>query len=99
MIIAVIVIIVLGIICIVLGYGCYNVIQQNEALEEQIVFYHGKLSYIREQILQTEIQFKQIDIRGSFEADDEVGTTFKNLRQLHSELTDTIQSTYDTRNN
>lgn len=94
----IIAIILLSALSISLGYGCYNVIKQNETLEEEIIFYQEKLSYIREQVLQTEIQLKEVDIRGSFEADDEVGTTFKNIRQLHTELNDIIQTTYEPRN-
>jgi hypothetical protein len=40
---------------------------------------------------------KELDIRGAFEADDEVGFVFQNIKELSSELTKTVQSTYEYR--
>lgn len=76
-------------------YGCYNLIKQNEALEEQTLFYQSKLDDIRQQVLNTEVQLKEVDIRGSFQSDDEVGFVFERIKEISSELTKTVQSTYD----
>jgi hypothetical protein len=78
-----------------LAYGAYNLTLQNEKLEEVVAFYQGKLDDIRDKVLETEIELKQLDIRGSFEADDEVGFVFKNIKDLSSDLTKTIKETYE----
>jgi hypothetical protein len=91
----IILIIILTAAVFALGYGCYNLIKQNESLEEVVVFYQTKFEEIREKSLQTEIQLKELDIKGSFEADDEVGFVFKTIKDINSELTQTIQTTYE----
>ena len=91
----ILILIVLSLIQIGLGYGCYNLIKQNEALEEATLFYQTKFDVIREKALQTEIQLKELDIKGAFEADDEVGFVFKAIKDISSELNQTIQDTYE----
>jgi hypothetical protein len=93
------IIVITLLICIIaaLAFGCYNLIKQNESLEEATLFYQSKLEEIREKVLQTEVELKELDIRGAFEADDEVGFVFQNIKELSSELTKTVQSTYEYR--
>lgn len=88
------IIVLIGII-IGLVYGCYNLIKQNEALEEATLFYQNKFDEIREKALQTEIQLKDLDIKGAFESDDEVGFVFKSINEISSELNQTIQEAYE----
>jgi len=95
MILAILIIIVLLAAVIALVYGSYNLTVQNERLEEMIIFYQDKIDEIREKALLTEIELKEIDIRGSFEADDEVGFVFKAIKEITNELTQTIQSAYE----
>jgi hypothetical protein len=91
----ILILIVLSLIQIGLGYGCYNLIKQNEALEEATLFYQTKFDEIREKALQTEIQLKELDIKGAFESDDEVGFVFKAIKDISSELNQTIQDAYE----
>jgi hypothetical protein len=94
MVMIITIIVLIGIV-IGLGYGCYNLIKQNEALEEATLFYQNKFDEIREKALQTEIQLKELDIKGAFEADDEVGFVFKSINEISSELNQTIQEAYE----
>jgi hypothetical protein len=57
MVMIITIIVLIGII-IGLVYGCYNLIKQNESLEEATLFYQNKFDEIREKALQTEIQIK-----------------------------------------
>jgi hypothetical protein len=82
---------------VVLAIGCYNLTKQVEILEDELLFYFNKLEDIRKAVLETEIQLKEIDLRGSFEADDEVGFTFKNIKTLSEDLTNTIEAIYEYR--
>ena len=83
----------------ILVYGCLNLIKQVEKLESGVTLiadeYQAVFDDIREKVLQTEIRLKEIDIKGSFEADDEVGFVFKEIIELHTELNQTVQSYYD----
>jgi hypothetical protein len=81
-----------------MGYGMWNLVKQNEDLEETVVYYQDKLDDIRDKVLDTDTRLKDLDIRGAFEADDEVGFVFKEIKELSSDLTKTIESAYEFRN-
>jgi hypothetical protein len=80
-----------------MSYGIWNLVSQNEDLEETVIYYQNRLDEIREKVLDTNIQLKDLDIRGAFEADDEVGFVFKEIQQLSEELTKTVESAYEFR--
>jgi hypothetical protein len=88
-------VILLVIIVAVLGYGCWNLLIQAEQLENQCSMYIDIIGEVRDKVLDVEIQLKEIDIKGSFEADDEVGFVFKEIKQLSAELTDTVNKAYE----
>ena len=87
------------IVIAILAFGCYNLLKQVELLEAGLTTiadeYQVVFDDIREKVLQTEIRLKEIDIKGSFEADDEVGFVFKEIIELHSELNKVVQTYYD----
>ena len=89
----------LSLIVIALSIGCYNLIKTIEKMEDahvtEISEYQELLAEIRYQALQTEARLKDIDIRGSFEADDEVGFVFKDIKEIHSQLTEIITEAYE----
>lgn len=78
-----------------MSYGIWNLVKQNEDLEETVVYYQDKLAEIREKVLDTNTELKDLDIRGAFEADDEVGFVFKEIKQLSEDLTKTVESVYE----
>ena len=94
---AITIIILLLIASIAMGYSIWNLIKQNEDLEETVIYYQTKLSSLRQQVLDMEIQLKEIDIRGSFASDDEVGFVFKEIKEMSSDLTKAIESVYEFR--
>ena len=69
-----IVVLLFGLV-LVLGYGVWNLLKKNEAHED----FDKELLTRVEDILQ---QIRSIDIRGSFEADDEVGIVYKGIRGM-----------------
>ena len=95
---AILIIILLSIIIGILIYPSRNLILQNEQLEESTLFYQNKLDDIREKVLQTQVKLKELDIRGAFEADDEVGFVFQSIIEVSAELTKTVESTYEHKN-
>lgn len=76
-------------------YGIINLLKQVEQLEEQVSFYIDVVDTVREKVLDVQVQLKEIDIKGSFEADDEVGFVFKEIKELADDLTNTINEAYD----
>lgn len=77
--------------------GIKNLLIQVEYLEERVNFYESAFEEIRTQVLNTEIELRELDIRGSFESDDEVGFVFKQIKELSSDLNKTVQSIYESR--
>lgn len=67
-------------------YGNINSIKNIEILEKQIEGYSDEFIRIRAIVIEMRNELKAIDRRGSFEADDEVGIFFKNLKAIVSRL-------------
>ena len=63
---------------IVLFYRGYKLVEQIESYQQR---YLEMEEYATKTFVKMLEQMKQIDIRGSFEADDEVGSVFKELKQ------------------
>lgn len=68
---------------IVLGIGIRNLIKQNEELEDTLA---DVVDGTRIKIENTLQQMRDIDIREVFEKDDEVGSTFEQLKNIIEDL-------------
>lgn len=79
----------------VLIYAIINLVKQTEQLEDQVSYYIDVVDAVREKVLDVQVQLKEIDIKGSFEADDEVGFVFKEIQELVDDLTSTINEAYE----
>ena len=82
----VLIIVILSVLTLLLGYTTYNLLRKNEALEDAIEEQEVVIADVAEKIDSSMAQMKEIDILGSFEADDETGIIFKNLYEIISEL-------------
>ena len=71
--------IVFIIIVTILGFALYNLLKKNEALEDFI-------SKQSEAVNQCDLRLKQIDTKGTFYADDEIGWFFKELQKIQEAL-------------
>lgn len=81
-----ILVIVLGILILVLSYVIYNlnrkVIRQEEILEYQ-VGYLRNVSYL---ISESKIYVEQLDEKGAFRSDDEVGVFFNFMKEIQETI-------------
>jgi competence protein ComGC len=68
---------------LVLLYGVRNLLKQNEQLEDDLT---DTVMDTNQTISDAVQQMKQVDIRGSFESDDEVGSVFESLKQIIEKL-------------
>ena len=69
--------IVLGffvILSLALGYAVYNLLVKQEQLEDWVEDYINKINEVNTKI-------RQIDYKGYFEVDDEVGQVFEQLKE------------------
>lgn len=67
-------------------YGNIKSLQNIELLENQIENFSDELLRLRRIVIDMRNELKAIDRRGSFEADDEVGIFFKNLKTIVNRL-------------
>ena len=81
-------IIILSILVIILGYTTINLMRKNEVAEDIVVNYLQYLDRISRIIEVSEKKIKQVDIKGSFEGDDEVGFFFKTIKDIQNILND-----------
>tara|TARA_R110001599_G_scaffold67850_1_gene191304 strand:+ start:9320 stop:9586 length:267 start_codon:yes stop_codon:yes gene_type:complete len=67
-------------------YIIFNLLRKVENLTEQTEKANADISQIYQDLNTTFSEMKVIDAKGGFEADDEVGTTFKNLKEVIDQL-------------
>ena len=73
---------ILSLLVVVLGFTTFNLLKKNERAEDMISYYEGYMREIDEQIKFIDKRTKEIDTRGTFESDDEVGFFFQRLKLL-----------------
>ena len=75
--------IVLGIVVLTEGYVIWNLIKKTEILEVWVENFTQRIETV-----QTEL--KVIDAKGGFEADDEIGTIFEQIKETVNQLDNLI---------
>jgi len=78
--------IILGIMVVVLGFTTFNLLKKNERQEDILAGYMGYLNKISGIIELSDKKLKEIDHKGSFESDDEIGFFFQSVKQLQEAL-------------
>ena len=73
--------IILGILVLTEGYVIWNLFRKAELLETWVETFTRRIQYIQEDL-------QSIDSTGHFEADDEVGTIFKQIKDTIEQLND-----------
>ena len=82
------IIIILSLIVLVLGFTTYNLLKKNERCEDMINSYENYMKNLSGTIDFTNKKLKEIDAKGSFESDDEIGFFFKEVKILQEMLND-----------
>ena len=70
---------ILGIISLTLSYVVFNLTRKVERLETWIEGYVDRIN-------ETQSTLKEIDDKGTFEADDEIGVVFTSIKEAVDEL-------------
>ena len=66
--------------------GGYLLIRKNNTLEKAIAYQQQYIDAISIIIEDSSNTIQELDARGAFEADDEVGTFFRNLKEIQTVL-------------
>ena len=76
--------IILGLIVITLGFTTFNQMRKVERLETWVEDY-------AQRIQDTKQVLEEIDSKGSFEADDEIGVVFQSIKEAVDEINEITQ--------
>lgn len=81
--------IIIGILTLsvsILGYTTFNLLTKNEKAEDIIVSQQEFIDKVEEHIIFSEKRLKQIDEKGTFRSDDEIGWFFKEVQKIQNKL-------------
>ena len=81
-----IIITILGLLVVILGYTTFNLLRKTEQAEDIIVSYFEYFNLFKETIESSDKRLKEIDERGIFESDDEIGWFFKELKKIQFQI-------------
>jgi hypothetical protein len=82
MIILITISVTLLIISTILFFRGFNLIERIEELEDEVSLYELRNEETKEALESMLEQMREIDLRGSFESDDEVGSVFTQLKTI-----------------
>ena len=78
---------ILGFSVVVLGFTTFNLLNKNEKAEDIIVSYQEHINNLNEAIIKSEKRLNEIDQRGIFQSDDEIGWFFNEVKKIKRNLT------------
>jgi len=82
----IIAIIILSVLVATLGFTTINLLRKNEKQEDILAGYLDYLDKLSRVIEVSETKMKEVDARGSFSSDDEVGFFFQQIKGLQDIL-------------
>ena len=74
-------------IVIVLLYVTRNILMKNEKYEDLVEGYRVFILRFQQQVKESDKRIKEIDSKGAFKSDDEVGYFFNELKKIQDSLT------------
>ena len=79
-------IVLLSILVVTLGFTTYNLLRKNEKQEDILAGYMTYLNKISDTIELSEKKMMEVDAKGSFKSDDEVGFFFEQIKTIQIAL-------------
>ena len=79
-------IIILSLVIVVLLFTTYNLLKKNEKCEDVIKSYENYMINLSNTIDFSNKKLKEVDAKGTFDSDDEIGFFFKTLKYLQEQL-------------
>ena len=80
------IVIILVLAVVVLGFTTFNLLKKNEKQEDILASYLTYLNKFSDIIDMSDKKIHEIDVKGSFESDDEVGFFFTNIKMIQDVL-------------
>jgi len=82
----IIIITILSVAVVVLGYTTFNLLRKNEKQEDILSGYMAYLNKISDIIEMSDKKMQEVDAKGSFKSDDEVGFFFIQIQNIQTIL-------------
>ena len=79
-------IIILSILVVTFGFTTFNLLRKNEKQEDILSGYMSYLNKISEVIEESDKKMMEVDAKGSFKSDDEVGFFFTQIQSIQTIL-------------
>jgi hypothetical protein len=79
-------IVLLSILVVTLGFTTFNLLKKNEKQEDILSGYMTYLNKISDTIEMAEKKMIEVDAKGSFKSDDEVGFFFEQIKTIQAAL-------------
>jgi hypothetical protein len=80
------ILIILSVLVVILGFTTFNLLMKNEQAEDIIMSQDTFISKFMDTVNKADAKLKQIDHKGSFESDDEIGFFFKEVKNIQATL-------------
>ena len=77
---------ILSLLVVILGYTTFNLLRKNEKAEDAIISYQEYINGLGSTVEFINTRIKEIDAKGTFSSDDEVGFFFERLKMLNDML-------------
>jgi len=81
------IIILLAVLVVVFLYTTINLLRKNETYEDLVESYRTFIIRFQQQVGESDKRLKEIDAKGTFSSDDEVGYFFTELKKIQESLT------------
>ncbi len=78
----------LTVLVVILGYTTLNLLRKNEKQEDVLVGYMEYLDRLSRVIEASDQKLKEVDVKGIFEKDDEVGFIYEGIKKIQSILSE-----------
>ena len=80
------ILIILSLLVGIFGYATFNLLRKNEKAEDIIVSQQVFINKVDEHVTFSEKRLKQIDEKGMFKSDDEIGWFFNEIKKIQNDL-------------
>jgi hypothetical protein len=77
---------ILGVLVVILGYTTFNLLRKNEKAEDIILSQNIFINKLSEQIETSQKRLEEIDEKGTFQGDDEIGWFFNEVKIIQNDL-------------
>jgi hypothetical protein len=81
-----IILVLLSLLVVIFGYTTFNLLRKNEKAEDILVSHQEFINKVEEHITFSNDRLKEIDQRGAFKSDDEIGWFFNEIKIIQNDL-------------